>query len=297
MPKVLFHHNDQLTILFYLLAVRFPDFWSCVAEWELRDNLDRLAAEPGSTCESIINYWKILKSKSQDELRALFVQTREEARLRLELERDVSLYLPDFDFPEALPENAKWAFHAYWRAEEGVALSLGKSPHRVTSTIVKPYVETHALAAEFLYRLELVQREQLAGALPELIAPVDFVEWARGRMSLPPELEEAVKAASLPMRSLVARIETLEAEKAKLQREREKERGLHPIMRNSYFKILLGMAVANYGHRTDALRTSTAGRIMKDLEKVGISISEDTLRNHLVQAAEEVELKIEDNRG
>jgi hypothetical protein len=56
--------------------------------------------------------------------------------------------------------------------------------------------------------------------------------------------------------------------------------------RNTLLKIVLGLAMDCYGYQPNAPRTSTAREIADALELKGISVSEDTVRKYLGEAAE-----------
>lgn len=58
--------------------------------------------------------------------------------------------------------------------------------------------------------------------------------------------------------------------------------------RNTLYKIILGMAMAKYDYNPESRRNSAtgenAGSISADLEKVGLSVDPDTIREHLKAA-------------
>jgi hypothetical protein len=56
--------------------------------------------------------------------------------------------------------------------------------------------------------------------------------------------------------------------------------------RQTLLKLVLGMAIKGYAHNPDAARTSTAAEISGDLEQLGISVSDDTIRKYLTEAKE-----------
>lgn len=60
--------------------------------------------------------------------------------------------------------------------------------------------------------------------------------------------------------------------------------------RNTALKIVIGIAVAKYGHQPRAMRWKTSGAIRSDLEKIGISVSDDSIRRILAEAYEQVSL-------
>ncbi|MBG7619323.1 hypothetical protein I5R65_07595 [Herbaspirillum sp. AP02] len=54
--------------------------------------------------------------------------------------------------------------------------------------------------------------------------------------------------------------------------------------RETLLKIILGMAIKGYAYDPDAKRSSIAKEISEDLQKLGMSIDDDTVRNHLNRA-------------
>lgn len=60
--------------------------------------------------------------------------------------------------------------------------------------------------------------------------------------------------------------------------------------RQTLLKIIVGQAVKNYGFEPKRARNAAAGEIASDLATVGISVSEDTIRNYLNEAKEIVDL-------
>lgn len=57
--------------------------------------------------------------------------------------------------------------------------------------------------------------------------------------------------------------------------------------RDSLLKMVLGMAIAYHGFEADKERSTTVGEIASELMRVGISVSEDTIRKYLRMAADE----------
>lgn len=55
--------------------------------------------------------------------------------------------------------------------------------------------------------------------------------------------------------------------------------------RNSLLKIVIGMAIGGYGYDPKAAKSPVPKQIMDDLASLGVSIDNDTVRNHLREAA------------
>lgn len=82
------------------------------------------------------------------------------------------------------------------------------------------------------------------------------------------------------------RAEGLEIALTELMAAVEAEKPLSTRERQKLLQILLGMAIACYGHDPRATRTTTASAILTDLDTVGISVSDDTIRKYLRDSAE-----------
>jgi hypothetical protein len=92
--------SKEHVIPFYLLSIRFPDWESHLQFWELEQG-PRGVPAPGDVRYAIFEFWKSLLSKPEQERRNLFRQERARGKWRMEVEREVSAYLPDFDHIEA----------------------------------------------------------------------------------------------------------------------------------------------------------------------------------------------------
>ncbi|SFO07721.1 hypothetical protein SAMN05216386_2545 [Nitrosospira briensis] len=64
-----------------------------------------------------------------------------------------------------------------------------------------------------------------------------------------------------------------------------REESLKDSERDSLLKLVIGMAVGAYCYNPAALKNDAVSDITKDLEELGISISDDTVRKYLIQAA------------
>tara|TARA_Y100000815_G_scaffold274481_1_gene308739 strand:- start:41456 stop:42442 length:987 start_codon:yes stop_codon:yes gene_type:complete len=93
------------------------------------------------------------------------------------------------------------------------------------------------------------------------------------------ELDRASSEAAERVRSIIAekdsRIAELESGSSKSAASRE---------RQSLLKLVIGMAIKGYGHNPDAARTSTSREISSDLQLIGLSLDEDTIRRYLTEA-------------
>jgi hypothetical protein len=66
--------------------------------------------------------------------------------------------------------------------------------------------------------------------------------------------------------------------------ETKSEKSLSTRERESLLKLVIGMAVGGYGFDANANRTRTSGEIVGDLQRLGLSLDEDTVRKYLQEA-------------
>ena len=65
----------------------------------------------------------------------------------------------------------------------------------------------------------------------------------------------------------------------------EKDRPLGTTERNNLLKLVIGMAVKGYSHDPAALKSTASKEIADDLAALGVSITDETVRKYLKQAA------------
>ena len=61
-------------------------------------------------------------------------------------------------------------------------------------------------------------------------------------------------------------------------------------LNNTHQKMLLGIAMASYGYEPEGPRSDVPARLSADLAELGIEVSDDTIRKHLREATETVQL-------
>lgn len=99
-----------------------------------------------------------------------------------------------------------------------------------------------------------------------------------------------VPAGGLPDDSvLVVRTDALTAFQAKLADQQggytRSERGLATRERDTLLKLVVGMAIAGYRYSPEASRSEVPTEIARDLAKLGMSVTDDTVRKWLKEAA------------
>lgn len=85
-----------------------------------------------------------------------------------------------------------------------------------------------------------------------------------------------------------AKVELLEAQLAQQDTERSSAgaRELGSRERDSLLKLVIAMATGGYGYNPKAGRSSTATEITNDLQSVGLSLDQDTVRRYLAEGRE-----------
>lgn len=248
--------------------------------------------------EELQAYRAQLQGLAEEQLFALAYQEREiEARELVDAQEEGRF----FNQPETRADYEYWSRLPLWTLDEAVALTLEKSPVLVTWSGIEEYAESSPFAARFANLRRLVLRAKEAQQRPELVPPADYIAWAKANaVPVPPDLEESVQAFSgnVPDWKVLYEEEKLRHASTSDELERLKAAG-KPLGRkeqNTLYKLLLGMAVANYEHDSRKNRTATSRLIAQDLKTLNLSVDADTVRKWLQNAKEEFGHHLPDNR-
>ncbi len=82
---------------------------------------------------------------------------------------------------------------------------------------------------------------------------------------------------------IVVRTKSLDEFKQRIAEPVTKDVGTRE--RDTLYKIIIGMAIRGYGHDASAQRSSAIADIARDLEEVGLPVSDDTIRKYMKEAA------------
>lgn len=269
----------------YLLEYRFPGFHFDISEGELLARY-LFASQPSPRGRRILAYWRRLCALSAEQLHSGCEHAREAARVLRKREDS----LLDFNEPRNDANHDYWAVAAFWTADEAAALLLGKSPQRVSWTVVEPAVSHSAFADHYRDVRLLILRAIESGDLTSKINPRDFLVWASTRgLPVPTALAEAVKAKPHGQ-SMLKQCEDLMAQLSQLKTELANGRE-NPKERASDSTLIIGMAMAKYGFSPDSARSSTVSRIVEDMEKLGFALGEDATRQALVYHKDRVRVR------
>ena len=243
-------------------------------EWDLRmHDLSRIMGKQEPA------YWAGPQCMSMSDLSTLFEQV-----IKPEAEKDRA----DFVYWSKIPR---------WTLEEATALSFGKAPEFVNSDRVEVYQGQSSFADDYSKRRSPCFARRRPRSCRILVSPAEFIAWAEQTgVALPQEMVDAVRASAGRIedrRSLAAERDELREEVKRLKGEAVREKPLSTRERETLLKIILGMAIKGYVYNPAAGRSNTPKEIADDLATLGISVSDDTVRQKLKDAFDTVELKPE----
>lgn len=135
-----------------------------------------------------------LKSKSVDELLALYQQERAKEAQASQAKADREERQRFFNQPTAKADFGHWSKAAHWTLDEAIALSLGKNPQVVTWDGVKAFAHISPFAQRYAQIRDLAQRAKAWNQLYDPVLPGIFLAWARrSDIEVPQELLEQVE--------------------------------------------------------------------------------------------------------
>jgi hypothetical protein len=213
-------------------------------------------------------------------------------------------------YNEKLPPIVKPADFAYWcrmpnwKEREAVAIALGADPsdawnyvRNVSGKSKSHYPTKPPFAVAYEQLNTLVVRNFPLVRLGEAIKASLFIDWlAAERLPLPSRLVEAFSEFGHPKTDWKSLAEkSLLENKALIDRVSSLETALANFAvsgsantkeRESLQKLVIGMAVKGYRYDPKVGRSGTPKEIADDLAALGISLSDDTVRKYLKDAAE-----------
>jgi hypothetical protein len=285
----------------------------------------RVTAEHNECLMEAAEYAAELYDMQPDKVQELFEQEHEKERIEQQVAADREEAQRFFNQPWANADSKHWGKAAYWTIDEGVALLLGKAPEVVNWESVRDYADVSPFAWRYAKLRDLVQRMQHTGQLGWSIKPGTLLEWAkRAHLEYPSELEKEVLACGHQIAdwkslhdevqakynelkaqcdeaqarldeneklisSLVAERDSLRLQIVELEQASEqgqaKDKPLLTKERGTLLKLIIGMAVKGYCYNPDAERSDKINDIVHDLDCVGVSLDDDTVRKWLREAA------------
>ena len=221
-----------------------------------------------------------------------------------------------FNQPDANADFDYWSKMPKWSVDEAVVLSFGKSPKIVTwkrlegvLSYLSPFVE------QCIKRKDLVIRAKRANyftindipMINEQISPNKFVSWVQANnIDFPEELAqkvmvayEANNAPKTDYKNILSilreqhhaskHIDNTKEDSPLLARAKKqyskKPKPLHTTEKRNLLKIIIGMAIDGYGYDPKARKSPIPKELEGILDRLGISVSDDTIRARLKEAA------------
>ena len=265
--------DEQATregIIQHLVSIKFPNFTNSELFFCVSAYGDQITEEIPPRMLEAIKYRDEVSAFPNLDLHALYRQECArvgESPTLVPHTKDGWFY----DQPVAIADFSFWTRAEYWTPDEAVALSLNRSPRVVNEKSLAIYRGKTDFANEYFSRLELVARAITVNVLSNPIPPIDFVGWAKKRKTdLPDELTEVLGIDGSTNRLTTEGGHVLSAE------------------RGSLLKLVYGMAIKSYGYDPEKTKNpatgTNRGSIAADLEQLGLSIDDETIRKYLKEA-------------
>lgn len=207
-----------------------------------------------------------------------------------------------FSEPKAAGDFEHWGRMELWSLDEAISLSFGKDPRIVFWSRIESILSyLSPFVSKYHDLREIVGRAVLAKVLTNPVKPEVFVAWAeKNGIPLPEKLTEIVKNRGQETPDWQTRYDDLTAKTSKTISEQEvsifqltqqlekalAEKPLQTRERNTAYKLIVGMAAAWYGYDPKIKKSTTVSEITSDLQRVGISVDEETLRRWLQNGSE-----------
>lgn len=174
----------------------------------------------------------------------------------------------------AAPDYNYWAKLSYWTIEQSTALLIGADPDAILDGAALASSCPATARTAYLKIFRLLDSHIRMSGIGSNISPTDILKWAaHTKIDAPQALVEAVRAQG---RTLIeTRAQTVSEEKPLGERER-----------NTLLRMIIGMAIGGYGYDPEAGKSDVAPTIFKDLDKLGLEGTEQTIRNKLREASQ-----------
>jgi hypothetical protein len=186
----------------------------------------------------------------------------------------------DFCGKAAQPTLKFWANLSRWTLSEASALTLNRDPKQfIDPAVGKGFLDNDPNIDQYHYVQEHMKRAVQAGELTDPVQPGVYVAWAQKRdLDFPEVLAKLVPAATQ------ADNQNTPAKPAKKAADKNQTALMRE--RNTLLKLFFCAAVDGYGYDPKAERSPTAKEMESAFERLGIRISDDTIRKYLNEAKE-----------
>ena len=268
--------------------------------------------------KEVSDYREALRALPAEDFAALLnseqVKEASEIQAKAEAEEQARFY----NQPHTNADVWFWSKAAYWTLEEAIALSFGKNPQYVSwdtlsrLKVNSPFIERYRRLRDLATRAIYIQK------LYDPVLPGFYLQWIKAnRLEFPEDLEAAVIAHGGAFADWKANYDELfamyelhkadwiriadgwkgQALKAIEERDTARdqlnsalkeaketatpETSLGKRERELMLKLIAAMAIGGYGHDPKAARSDTVKSIVDDLERAGMTLSDDTVRRYL----------------
>jgi hypothetical protein len=209
-----------------------------------------------------------------------------------------------FNQPNALANKEifeYWSKAAYWTLDEFVALILGRNPKVVYAVAVANDKHHSQFGMKFKETMVLAERALAMGKIFQKTSPQVLCGWAKNLLiEIPEELQSAVESRKTGLTDWKKAYDDLAISHVNLQNEilkfklkldlflaREKlNKPIGEREKDSLLKLIIGMAIGGYSYNPQAGRSGSHKEISDDLIKIGLTLSDDTVRKYLREGAE-----------
>lgn len=174
----------------------------------------------------------------------------------------------------AAPDYNYWAKLSYWTIEQSTALLIGADPDAILDGAALASSCPATARTAYLKIFRLLDSHIRMSGIGSNISPTEILKWAEHTgIEAPQALVEAVRVQGRTL------IET------RAQSDGE-EKPLGERERNTLLRMIIGMAIGGYGYDPEAGKSDVAPTIFKDLDKLGLEGTEQTIRNKLRDASQ-----------
>lgn len=144
--------------------------------------------------KQIEEFVRELRQKSDEEIDKLVKEEEKKESEQRALSQKNAERRMWYNLPASAADFEHWSKAAYWTLDEGIALSFGKDPSKVSWKKLDPYRQISPFVAGYANRKDLAERAVAMKQLFQTNIPGFFLGWAkRNTFELPPQLLELVE--------------------------------------------------------------------------------------------------------
>lgn len=181
---------------------------------------------------------------------------------------------------EITENNADYIVNfAYWTFDECKLIALGIAPHLMHDKVLKRVISVLKLENSYQELHEPFKRAYQAGTLGEQMEPRYFLKWAqKSRIAIPPLILSAV--STNPENKLPTQPDDT------ANRTSKSPASAQTRLETSFYKLIYAMAKSKYRFDQQGFSKNAVSAILSDLDRLGIDMSENTIRTHLHKSKE-----------